>query len=437
MSPKTSRAKPKGPHMSFEEILARRGNELCLDDVPVARLAEEFGTPVYVYSRTALRERAGRFRAAFRGTPHLIAYSIKSNMNLAVVRSFVDLGCGIDVTSLGELERALLAGTDPAQIVYSGVGKRPDEIDRALKVGIAMFNVESLDELDTIDARAREAGTVAPISFRVNPNVDARTHPNISTGLRSAKFGIPIEEAPEIYARAKSLPHIRAIGIDCHIGSQLTSLEPIRDALLKVKEAVLELRSAGHSLEMIDVGGGLGVEYSGSDHPPTPEAYAQMVTEVVGGLDATIVCEPGRSLTAGAGILFSRVLYQKENVDKRFVICDAAMNDYVRPAMYGSVPRFAFEPDRGRAETAADLVGPVCETTDRFLKGVPLPPVQNGDLVVLRDVGAYGFCMSSTYNSRPLLAEVMVDGPRVELVRRRQTLEETWHGERMPDWDTS
>lgn len=423
--------------MSFQEVLTRRNGALYLEDVAIARLAEEFGTPVYVYSRTALRERAVRFKTAFGATPHLIAYSIKSNMNLAVVRTFVDLGCGVDVTSRGELERALLAGADPSQIVYSGVGKRPDEIDRSLKVGIAMFNVESLDELDMIDARAREAGTVAPISFRLNPNVDPKTHPNISTGLRSAKFGIPIEEAPEIYARAKSLTHIRAIGIDCHIGSQLTSLNPIRDALLKVKEAVIQLRSAGHTLEMIDIGGGLGVEYSGTDEPPTPEAYVQMVTEVVGGLEATIVCEPGRSMTAASGILISRVLYQKENVDKRFVICDAAMNDYVRPAMYGSVPRFSFEPSRGNAVAPADLVGPICETTDRFLKDVPLPPVENGDLVVLRDVGAYGFSMSSTYNSRPLLAEVMVDGSRVELVRRRQALEETWSGERMPDWDPS
>jgi diaminopimelate decarboxylase len=422
--------------VSYADPLGRNAEGgLQLEDVPIARLVEQFDTPLYAYSRGALLERARRLRRAFGEQPHIAAYAIKSNMNLAVVRAFVREGCGVDVTSVGELERAVVAGADPQKIVYSGVGKRPHEIDRALQVGVRMFNVESLDELAALDARAGAVGAVAPISFRLNPNVDPQTHPNIATGLRSAKFGIPIEEAPRAYAHAKTLPHVRVVGVDCHIGSQLTSLSPLRDALLKVKNAVIALRAEGQSIELIDVGGGLGVEYSGHDSPPSPEAYAEMVCETVGGLDATIVCEPGRSFTAGAGFLIARVLYQKENEEKRFVICDAAMNDYLRPMLYGAVPRLELDPARDGATAPADLVGPVCESTDRFLRDHPLPPLENGDRLVFRDVGAYGFAMSSTYNGRPLAAEVMVDGSRVELVRRRQTVEETWAGERMPDWD--
>jgi diaminopimelate decarboxylase len=295
--------------------------------------------------------------------------------------------------------------------------------------------VESLDELAVLDARAREQGAIAPVAFRLNPNVDPKTHPSISTGLRTNKFGIPIEEAPKAYAHAKTLSNVKVVGVDCHIGSQLTSLGPLRDALLKLKQTVIALRRAGQSIELIDVGGGLGVEYSGADDPPTPEAYTEMVREVVGGLDATLVCEPGRSLTAGAGVLIARVLYQKENVDKRFVICDAAMNDYLRPALYGSVPRIEHDPERDGPAAPADLVGPVCESTDRFLRDHPLPPVANGDLLVMRDTGAYGFCMASGYNGRPLAAEVMVSGARAELVRARQSYEDTWAGERLPEWD--
>ncbi len=418
--------------MSFSEVLTRRGAALFLEDVPIERLAEEYGTPLYAYSRSALIERAGRLLAAF-PEPNLVAYSIKSNLNLAVVRSFVELGCGVDVTSRGELERALRAGAGPDRIVYSGVGKAASEIDRALAVGLRMFNVESLDELAMIDARGRACDVVAPISFRLNPDVDARTHPKIATGLRTVKFGIPIEEAPAAYAHAKTLSNVRAVGVDCHIGSQLLSLEPLRDALLKLKNAVLALREAGHAISLIDIGGGLGVQYSDDDQPPTPEEYAELALEVVGGLGASLICEPGRSLTAGAGFLISRVLYQKRNERKGFVILDAGMNDYLRPALYQSAIRVVTA-----SQTPADrvdLVGPVCESTDRFAEDHPLAAVENGDLVVIRDVGAYGFCMASTYNGRPLAAEVMVQGARAELVRRRQTIEETWTGERMPRWD--
>ena len=421
--------------MSLREPLARRDGVLCLEEVPVRELAERFDTPLYAYSRGALRERALRLSAAFGEAPHLVAYAIKANMNLAVVQTFVAAGCGIDVTARGELERALVAGADPQKIVYSGVGKREQEIDRALEVGVRMLNVESLDELAAIDARAGALGKVAPISFRLNPDVDPLTHPNISTGLRTTKFGIPIEEAPRAYAHAKTLANVRAIGVDCHIGSQLLSLEPLRDAFQRVVDTVLQLRDQGHTIELIDVGGGLGVAYSDEHEPPSPEAYAELALEVVGGLDATIVCEPGRFFTANAGVLISRVLYQKRNEAKRFAVVDAAMNDYLRPALYGSDPRIELEPRRAGEEAPLDLVGPVCESTDHFFRDRLLPPLENGDLVVLRDTGAYGFAMASNYNGRPLAAEVMVDGSRVELVRRRQTIEETWSGERIPDWD--
>lgn len=420
--------------MSFRDVLTRRDRGLSLEEVPVAELVERYGTPLYAYSRSALRERAERIERAFGDAPHLVAYAIKANLNLAVVRTFVDLGFGVDVTSVGELERALRAGAEPARIVYSGVGKGEAELDRALEAGIGMFNVESTEELAALDARARARGAVAPVAFRLNPDVDPRTHPKIATGLRSAKFGIPIEEAREAYGRAKTLGNVRVVGVDCHIGSQLLSLEPLRDAWERVREVARALRAEGHAIEYIDVGGGLGVDYTGSDQPPTPEAYVAQALEVFGDFGATLICEPGRYLTAGAGVLIARVLYLKTNGPKRFAVCDAAMNDYLRPMLYDAEPRAELEPLRDGPPATCDLVGPVCEPTDRFLRDAALPPLASGDLVVLRDAGAYGSAMSSTYNARPLAAEVMVEGARVELVRRRQELEETWAGERMPEW---
>jgi diaminopimelate decarboxylase len=296
-----------------------------------------------------------------------------------------------------------------------------------------MFNLESLEELDCIAARARAAGAVAPVAFRINPDVDPQTHPYISTGLRTAKFGIPFEEVRGAYARAKSLPEVRVVGVDFHIGSQITSLDPFREALARMRSTVLNLREDGHTIELIDLGGGLGVEYTGKDHPPSPEAYVDVVREIVGDLGATLVIEPGRPLTANAGILVSKVLYRKVNGERRFVIVDGGMNDYVRPMLYGAHARIETDPLRPGPETRVDVVGPVCESTDRFAQDRPLPPVERGDLLTLRDVGAYGSCMSSTYNGRPLVAEVMVDGDRTELIRRRQTVEETWTGERIPE----
>jgi diaminopimelate decarboxylase len=422
--------------MTFREVLTRRDGALYLEDVPVAELVRRFDTPLYAYSRNGLIERAERMRRAFGREPHLVAYSIKANMNLAVVRTFLDRGCGVDVTSRGELKRALHAGADPEKIVFSGVGKRADEIDLALEVGIRMFNVESLEELAALDARAQELRKVAPISFRLNPDVDPKTHPRIATGLRTTKFGIPIEEATSAYSRAKSLPNVRVIGVDCHIGSQLTSLDPLREALLKINETVLSLREQGHTIDVIDIGGGLGVEYSGHDDPPTPEAYAKMALEVLGSLGVTLVCEPGRLLTAGAGILVMRALYRKANAGRRFLIVDGGMNDLLRPSLYQVEMRIETDPLRSGDPAPVDIVGPVCESTDRFAKDRLLPPVEPGDPVVVRDAGAYGFAMASTYNGRPLAAEAMVDGSRAELVRRRQTLEETWQAERMPVWES-
>lgn len=414
--------------------LARRGGRLFLEEVPLEALAREHGTPLYAYSRSTLIERYTRLDKAFGSAPHLIAYAIKANMNLAVARCFVERGAGVDVTSRGELERALEAGAEPDRIVFSGVGKRADEIDRALEVGIRMLNLESIEELEVANARAGTLGKRAPVSFRLNPDVDPKTHPYISTGMLTSKFGVPMDDAIDAYERAAALPHIDVIGIDCHIGSQLTSLDPIREQLRRVKETALRLRDGGHRIELIDVGGGLGVEYSGHDDPPSMETYAETVLEVVGGLEATVVVEPGRSLTAGAGVLISRVLYRKQNPATRFVVIDAGMNDLLRPALYQAQMRIETDPERDGPRRAVDVVGPVCETTDRFARDRELPPLEQGDLVVFRDAGAYGFAMASAYNGRPLPAEVMVQGERVELVRRRQTIEETWRGEVMPDW---
>lgn len=419
--------------MSFREVLTRRGDRLHLEDVAVARLAEEFDTPLYAYSRAALVERAERFERAFGNTPHLVAYSIKANLNLAIAHVFTRCGLGIDVTSRGELERALRVGARPENIVFAGAGKRADEIDLALAVGIRMLNLESLEELECVATRARERGTVAPVAFRLNPDIDPQTHPHIATGLRTAKFGIPIEEAREAYARAKALPGIRVVGVDFHIGSQITSLAPFREALGRVRAIVLDLRADGHAIEVIDVGGGLGVEYTGQDRPPTPEDYVGVVRKTVGDLSATVVIEPGRSLTANAGVLISRVLYRKTNGDRRFVIVDGGMNDYLRPMLYGAHTRIETDPLRPGSEAPVDVVGPICESTDRFAEDRLLSPVEPGDLVVLRDVGAYGFCMSSTYNGRPLVAEVLVNGERADLICERQTVEETWARERIPE----
>jgi len=405
---------------------------LHAEDVPVARIADEVGTPVYVYSASALAEAYDALDACFEGVRHTICYAIKANMNLAVVRTLVCRGAGVDITSGGELFRALRAGADASRILYSGVGKTDAEIDAALDAGIKMFNVESRAELCRLDARAASRGVVAPLAFRVNPDVDPQTHPYISTGLRTSKFGIPIGEAVEAYAEAKALEHVRVIGVDCHIGSQIVSVQPFADALARLRALVLELRDAGHGIAVVDVGGGMGVTYA-EERPPTPAEYAEVVRRALGDLGCEIVLEPGRWFTANAGLFVTRVLYEKCNEAKHFVIVDGAMNDLIRPSLYQAYQRV--EPVGPPREPLrnVDVVGPVCESTDFLARDRALARVERGELLAVRSAGAYGFAMSSNYNGRLRAAEVLVRGDRFAVVREREKLEDLVRGESIPE----
>jgi len=419
----------------FEDPFVRRdaaGGGLCAEEVPLARIAEEVGTPVYVYSAGFLASRFDALDAAFAAVPHTICYAIKANMNLAVVATLVRRGAGVDVTSRGELFRALRAGADPSKIVFSGVGKRDDELEAALEAGIRMLNVESRAELRHLDAVAGRLGRRAPVAFRVNPDVDPKTHPYISTGLRTSKFGIPIGEAEAAYAEAKALPHVDVVGVDCHIGSQLTDVQPFADAMARVRGLIGDLRSAGHAIEVLDVGGGLGVVY-GEESPPTPEAYADAVLGQVGDLGCEIVLEPGRWITANGGVFLTRVLYPKSNGDKHFAVVDGAMNDLIRPALYQAYQRIEpVAPPRAGGQRV-DVVGGVCESSDFLAKDRSLPPLEEGDLLAVRSAGAYGFAMASNYNGRPRCAEVLVRGDRFAVVRERETLEDLTRGESLPE----
>jgi diaminopimelate decarboxylase len=420
--------------MSDERIegFPRWEGELHVEGVAVADIIREVGTPAYLYSAGALASAYDGMAAAFAGRKHQICYAIKANMNLAVVRTLVSRGAGVDVTSRGELFRALRAGADPAKIVYSGVGKRDDEIEAALEAGIKLFNIESRAELRHIDAVAGRMGKRAPVTFRVNPDVDPKTHPYISTGLRTSKFGIPIGEAGEAYAEAKALSNVDVVGVDCHIGSQLVSIQPFADALALVRDLVVELRADGHTIDVVDVGGGLGVTYA-EEVPPTPIAYAAAVDSALGGLDCEIVLEPGRSFTANAGIFVTQVLYTKGTDEKTFVIVDGAMNDLLRPALYDAYQRVEpVGPARAGVEKI-DIVGPVCESGDFLAKDRSFPTVEEGDLLAVRSAGAYGFAMSSNYNGRPRVVEVLVRGNRFDVVRERETLEDLVRGETIPE----
>ena len=409
----------------------RRDGWLCAEDVPLRRIAAEVGTPAYVYSAGALVAAYDSLDRAFASVPHTLCYSIKGNMNLAVIRTLVARGAGADVTSGGELFRALRAGTDPQRIVYSGVGKTAAEIDQALDAGIRMFNVESRAELCLLDERAGRKGRRAPITFRVNPDVDPKTHPYISTGLRTSKFGIPIADAPAAYAEAKALDHVEVVGVDCHIGSQIVDALPLHDAAERVRALALELRAAGHRIEVIDVGGGLGVVYR-DEAPPSAEAYAQAILAPLRELGCEIVLEPGRWITANAGILLAQVLFEKESEEKRFVIVDAAMNDLIRPPLYQAWQHIEpVGPTRG-AERSVDVVGPVCESTDFLARDRSLPPFEPGDLLAVRSAGAYGFAMSSNYNGRRRAVEVLVRGGRFAVVRARESFEDLVRGESIP-----
>lgn len=415
-----------------KEAFPRKSGNLFIEDVAVAEIIEQVGTPAYLYSATALTSAYDGMTAAFAGRKHLICYAIKANMNLAVVRALVARGAGVDVTSGGELFRALRAGAQPTKIVYSGVGKREDEIQAALEAGIKFFNVESRAELRHIDAVAGRLGKCAPVTFRVNPDVDPKTHPYISTGLRTSKFGIPIGEAVEAYAEAKALPNVEVVGVDCHIGSQLVSIEPFGDALALVRDLVVELRAAGHTISAIDVGGGLGVTYA-EEAPPTTAEYAAAVQGALGELDCEIVLEPGRSFTANAGIFVTKVLYTKGTDEKTFVIVDGAMNDLLRPALYDAYQRVEPVGPARPGVQKIDIVGPVCESGDFLAKDRSFPSVEEGDLIAVRSAGAYGFAMSSNYNGRPRVAEVLVKGDQFRVVRERETLESLVAGETIPE----
>ena len=408
-----------------------RDGRLQAEAVDLIEVAQHAGTPCYVYSRATLERHWHVFDDALAAHDHLICYAVKANSSLAVLQVLAQLGSGFDIVSEGELQRVLQAGGDPARVVFSGTGKRIPEMQRALEAGIRCFNVESEAELLRLNEVAGSAGLVAPISVRVNPDVDAGTHPYISTGLRENKFGIDVTVAPDIYRRAAALPHLEIVGIDCHIGSQLTTISPFVDALDRVMELVSRLQSEGIALQHIDVGGGLGIRYTATDTPPLPDTYARALLEKLADSPLEIVLEPGRAIAGNAGILLTRVEYLKAGTDRNFAIVDAAMNDLLRPSLYNAwhdiIP---LQQHTDREARVYDVVGPVCETGDFLGKGRELA-IAEGDLLAVRSAGAYGFSMSSNYNSRPRAAEVMVDGDRYHVIRDRETLEDLVRGEHL------
>jgi diaminopimelate decarboxylase len=398
------------------------------EQVPLAEIAARHGTPCYVYSRATIEQQWRAFDAAFSAMPHLVCYAVKANSNLAVLNLMARLGSGFDIVSHGELERVLAAGGRPDRIVFSGVGKSAAEIRRALQAGIHCFNVESAAELARIDALAAELGMTAPVSLRVNPDIDAGTHPYISTGLKENKFGIDIAEAEPLYLRAAEMAHLRVIGIDCHIGSQLTSLAPFRDALQRVGRLVERLAAQGLDLQHIDIGGGLGIRYH-EETPPAPQEYAATIREVLGGHDVKVILEPGRAIVGNAGVLLTRVEYLKHSAHKNFAIVDAAMNDLLRPALYQAWQDVvAVQPHDDAPLHRYDIVGPVCETGDFLARDRELR-LAPGDLLAVRSCGAYGFTMSSNYNSRPRAAEIMVDDAHTYVIRQRERLVDLMAGE--------
>jgi diaminopimelate decarboxylase len=409
-----------------------RDGELHAEQVPLSSLADRYGTPCYVYSRATLERHWHAFDRAFAGKPHLVCYAVKANSNLAVLNVLARLGSGFDIVSVGELERVLAAGGDPARIVFSGVGKREDELRRALDVGIRCFNVEVPGELDRLNRLAGQLGVKAPVSLRVNPDVDAKTHPYISTGLKENKFGIDIDEALRHYRRAADLPNLRVAGIDCHIGSQLTSVAPFIDALDRVLMLAEHLREEGIDIHHLDIGGGLGIRYR-DECPPEPAEYAAALSSRLAGTDYEILLEPGRAIVGNAGVLLTRVEYLKSNRLKSFAIVDAAMNDLIRPALYEAWQEILpVRPSEAVPKQVYDIVGPVCETGDFLGKERELG-LSEGDLLAVRSAGAYGFSMSSNYNSRPRPAEVLVDGDQAHLVRQREAVSDLFRDEILPD----
>jgi diaminopimelate decarboxylase len=413
-----------------------RGDELYCEEVPLAKIAAEVGTPVYVYSYATLERHYKVFDSALGGHKHIVCYAMKANSNLAVLRALVALGAGVDTVSRGEIFRALKVGADPKKIVFSGVGKREDEIAYALEQGILAFNVESASELHAIDRVAARLGKRAPISLRINPDVDAETHPYISTGLKKNKFGIPVAEARKTFLEARAMKHLEVIGIDAHIGSQLTKTSPFKDAIARLGELARSLVNEGINIRYVDIGGGLGIPYNQED-PPSPAEYGRAIEEAMSafrGLDVTLICEPGRVIVGNAGVLVTRTLYLKQGEIKNFVIVDAAMNDLIRPAFYDSYHAiWPVKKQSGPQSYVADVVGPICETGDFLARDRSLAqkPAE-GDLLALMSAGAYGFTMSSNYNTRPRVAEVMVKGSEYAIVRKREELEDMVRNEEVP-----
>ncbi|MFU2133341.1 diaminopimelate decarboxylase [Gallibacterium anatis] len=408
-----------------------KNDQLMAEEISVKQLAQHFGTPLYVYSRATLERHWHAFDSALQGHPHLICFAVKSNPNIALLNLLAKLGSGFDIVSQGELERVLAAGGDANKVVFSGVAKSHSEIERALEVGIRCFNVESEAELLRINQVAEKLGKKAPISLRVNPDVDAKTHPYISTGLKKNKFGVSVERAREVYRLAKTLPHIQIVGMDCHIGSQLTELQPFLDSADRLLVLLEQLRQDGIELQHLDLGGGLGVRYS-DETPPHPTEYASaLLAKFKQYPELEIILEPGRAISANAGILVTKVEYLKSNEDFNFAIVDAGMNDMIRPALYQAYMEI-IEADRtlDRERKVYDVVGPICETSDFLGKGRSLA-IAAGDFIVQRSAGAYGASMASNYNSHPRAAEVLVDGDKAHLIKRRERFEELWACEQL------
>jgi diaminopimelate decarboxylase len=441
MTARSQSPAPRPPGFIFREIIlrdlkgSRTGQSLHCEDVGLSKLASRYGTPLYVYSTATIRERYAAFDAAFLRIPHTICYSVKANSNLSILRLLAKKGCGFDVVSGGELERVLIADRKSAKkIVFSGVGKTREELSAALKAGIFLFNVESESELEALAERAGRLRKTAPVALRVNPDVAAETHPYISTGLRKHKFGVPIHEARALYAKAADARYLKVRGVSVHIGSQITDVSPFGESMARVADLVRELRSDGHTIDSIDAGGGLGISY---DEPSPNEfttqvaAYARALTAPLRDLGIRLLLEPGRSIVGPAGILLTSVVYRKQNDGKRFLVVDAAMNDLIRPALYGAHHEIVpVVQNNSSATEITDIVGPVCETGDFFARDRELPQVNEGDLLAILDTGAYGMVLASNYNTRPRPAEVLVVGKSAKIIRRRETLSDLLRAER-------
>jgi len=405
-------------------IYNRKKRELHCEQIALSTLAERFGTPLYIYSATTIRERVRAFESAFRNVDHILCYSVKANSNLSILRLLKTLGCGFDVVSGGELERVLRVSRSAVRkVVFSGVGKTTEEMEAGLRASLLLFNLESASELDALASCAARLKRKARVAFRVNPDVPADTHPYISTGLHKHKFGVPIGEARELYRRAAQTKYLQVAGVSVHIGSQITDTAPFRAAMERVADLVRQLRTDGHAIDFVDGGGGLGISYTGPDDiRDSAAAYAKAVSEPLHGLGVKLLLEPGRPIVGPAGVLLTRVLYRKKNEDKKFVVVDAAMNDLIRPSLYQAEHKIIPVQNPERDTEEVDIVGPVCESGDFFARGRLLAKVQEGELLAILDAGAYGMSLASNYNSRPRPAEVLVQGKSAKLIRKRETV---------------